>query len=78
MENGTKVYLKPTAAASGELHARIVALGNIVGEIAAKTESGVCTVLLPEGITIKGYSHPCGSGQRHYIDLHQSHLRAVP
>ena len=74
MQGGTKVYLRPIGVASEELCMKIAARGDLICEVAAKNEKGVCTVLLPEGVVISGYSRPCGNGQRHYIDMHESHL----
>ena len=76
MQTGSKVRLKPTSEASGELRQKVAALGDVVGEVGAMTGIGVCTVLLPPGISIPGHSHPLGDG-RDYIDLHKEHLEAA-
>ncbi len=76
MKKGDKVCLRPTSMASNELREKVVALGEVVGEIGAVTGVGVCTVLLPPGVKIEGHSHPL-NGDRHYIDLHWSHLQAA-
>lgn len=76
MNIGDKVYFRPTKIASDELLWKLAKLGNMTGEIGAITGVGVCTVLLPHGVTIEGHSHPLDES-RHYVDLHQSHLRVV-
>ncbi len=76
MQAGSKVRLKLTSKASGELRQKVAALGDVVGEVGAMTGIGVCTVLLPQGISIPGHSHPLGNG-RDYIDLHKEHLEVA-
>lgn len=76
MQMGSKVRLKPTDKASAELRQKVAALGEVVGEIGLVTGIGVCTVLLPSGVTIPGYSHALGDG-REYIDIHKMHLESV-
>lgn len=77
MKQGDKVYLRPTNIASDELREKVATMGDdVVGEIVVVTGIDVCTVLLPPGITIEGHSHVFDEN-RHYIDLHGSHLQLV-
>ncbi len=76
MKNGTKVRFKPTNNPSEEFRAKIEALGDFVGEVLAVSNIGVCTVLLPKGVTIEGHSHYLRDGQ-HYCDIHEENLQVV-
>ena len=76
MKVGSEVRLKPTDKASGELRQKVAALGDVVGEIIGMTNIGVCTVLLPPGVSIPGHSKPLGDGSD-YIDLHKQHLETT-
>lgn len=73
MQTGSRVRFNPTDKASDEFRQKIASLGDVVGEVGAITDLGMCTVLLPPGVSIPGHSHPLGDG-RDYVDLHRVHL----
>jgi hypothetical protein len=71
---GDTIALRPTGIASNQLHAEIARVGDVTCEVLMVSEIGVCTIALPEGVTLKGFSTPSCDG-RHYVDLHKSHLK---
>jgi hypothetical protein len=79
MEAGSKVRLRPTKMTSLQLSKLVMAYGEVTGEIAGVSGIGVCTVVLPLGVTLPGHSHPFtfNGVEHHYIDLHKQHLESV-
>ncbi|HWQ59795.1 MAG TPA: hypothetical protein VN420_01455 [Candidatus Fimivivens sp.] len=73
---GQKVRISPGEYAPEDLKMKVNGLGGVEGEVSAVTGIGVCTVLLPKGVEIPGYSHPLGGGV-YYADLHCSFLAQV-
>ena len=82
MEKGQKVILNPRVLQSSEeFIQQIIAIGEVVCTVLARTGIGVCTLLLPEGVTIQAHSHPFPDGSykgQHYLDIHEMHLQPAP
>lgn len=76
MKNGTRVRLKPTPMASDEFRQKVTELVDVIAEVGACSSIGVCTLILPKGVSISGHSHPFGNGHD-YLDIHESHLEVV-
>jgi len=63
-----------------DLKAKLEVQDKLVLDVVDKTGLGVCTLLLPEDVSIKGHSRQFDSGEykgREYLRLHESQLKAV-
>jgi len=77
VEVNQKVVIVPTDIADEEFGREVEKKGKIVLTVLSKSNLGVCTLLLPKGVSIQGHSHPLPPGPyegHDYIDLHESHL----
>lgn len=72
-----QIIIVPSDGASEEFKGKVEAKGKIVLTVLDKSSIGVCTLLLPKGVSIQGHSRPMPPGPyegHEYLDLHESHL----
>jgi hypothetical protein len=78
MRTGMSVRFAPAGIESDELRSALEALEDSTGVVCVATLSGECAVILPDGVTIPGYSLPLLDGWgRHYVNVHWSYLEEV-
>jgi len=61
----------------GDLRDALTRLGRVEVEIADKTGLGVCQVILPKGVSVRGYSQLLGGGPYkgcHLMDIPESFI----
>lgn len=76
-----QVIIVASDGASEEFKSKVKAMGEVALTVLDRSSMGVCTLLLPRGVSIQGHSHPIPSGSfyegHEYLDLHESHLMPV-
>lgn len=85
LKRGQSVVIRPTVLAGEYFGSKITRTGldrllSIV--LNNRTNSGICTILLPEGTAIPGYSHPLPAGElhagRHCLLISEEQLQLLP
>jgi hypothetical protein len=76
ISRGTKVRIKPTDASSADFKEKINKLAPFTAYVGGKSHKGICTLILPAGLVIEGYSQAIDDIQ-HCMQIHESELEAV-
>jgi|GEM_PF-1036239 len=75
VEEGQKVVITPTNMASDDFIGKVGK--GIVATVLKRTDIGMCSLLLPEGFFVHGYSKRINEGElkgRYTMDIHEAHL----
>jgi hypothetical protein len=70
------VRIAPTEAASPDFIEKIRALAPFTAIVGGKSQNGICTLILPAGLVIEGYSQAVDDIQ-HCLEIHERELEAV-